>query len=730
MTISTFPPDRHLPLSPMHHQPRFEIETKADDFDLGSGLRILRRRIVMILVLVILFTTAALAAIWDLKPSYRSESRLIIHKPLATTLSAEEAGRNEPLDLRSEMERLLSRSVAERVIRDLRLDELVEFNPALRKASFVSQARDMLRGLIDRRKNAPPEQDGLERIIPEYYGALRVWRDSLGDVIHIGFEATDPELAAAAPNQLISVYLDERNDGIRRRLDAAEVWARQRIEEQQKIAEAARVAADTYREMMGGALSEEAPGEQLKSVAELNERQATIAQNRAEIAGEITVLEKADESSAALSSISAPGNIGAIAEDFRAQQRDLDRLLDTYEENAQAVIDRRASIAKSRADLMLAVDRYLQSLRARLIALDREYDAVRSDLMVADEKRSRSLLAQAELARLERAFDREQTALDKLEGQRRSLAGEAMLPGTEVEVLSPAAVPIGPQGRGRLFYLVSAFLASTSIAITAAFLVEMLDKRIRSFDQLAGTARMIPAGYIPQLRRNGWRKPLKPFAKVPDDAFEGAIHSLLNSLKQASGGSLPASIVVTPVGDGGCKSLVARSLAAELVSNGCSVLLVDGNLRGGDLETFFKSELKQGLNEYLRGQASIGDIIHHDSRSGMDFIPAGKTGLKGRASSAGLAEIIAMACTRGQIVIFTCASASRSTETIKLSTLAERTLLIVEWATTSRRAVDLSLRHLRGSRNGEIMIAINGVDAKRNALYNFSDSELFSGPTA
>ncbi|WJH37623.1 exopolysaccharide biosynthesis protein (plasmid) [Aliirhizobium terrae] len=722
MTISTFPPDRHLSLSSMHHEPRFEVEAKSDEFDLDSFWRILRRRITMVVVIVAFLTSAALIAIWDMKPIYRAESRLIIHKPLATTLSAEEAGRNEPLDLKSETERLLSRSIAERIIHDLRLDELIEFNPALRGTSVIGEVRKILRGLVDRHKRETTEQNSLELIIPEYYAALRVWRDGLGDVIHIGFEATDPQLAAAAPNKLISVYLEERNESIRHRLDAAEVWIRQRIEEQQKITDAARLASDAYREEMGALLSLEAPGEQLKSLAELNERQVTIAQNRADVAAAITVLEKADDAPVALNTLSLPENVREVAEEFRVQQRDLDRLLDTYDDGAQVVIDRRVSIAKSRAALGLAVERYLQSLRARLIALDQEYAAVHSDLATADEKRSRSVIAQAELVRFERAFDREQTALDKLEGQRRSLAGEAMLPGTEVEVLSPAAVPIGPQGRGRLFYLVSALIASTSLAITAAFLAELIDKKIRSFDQLTGITRIIPAGYIPRKKRRGLRNPLAR----NNDGFDGAIHDLANFLKQSNGGSMPASIVVTPTRSGDSGSLVARSLAMELVSTGCSVLLVDGNLGRGNLDAFFKSGLKRGLNDFLNGQAAISEIVHHDLQNGLDFIPSGKVSPSLRPTITGLAEIIAVARARGQIAVFTSAPASHAPEATKLSTLVDRTLMIVDWATINRRAVELNLRHLRGSRTTEILVAINGVDVKRNALYNFTDSEFSS----
>ena len=156
MTISTLPPDSNVSFSSMRYAPRFPIEAKSDDFDLTSGLRLIRRRIAMIVAISMLLMAPAVAVISGLKPTYHAESRLMIHRPLATTLSAEDSGRNDPLDLTSETERLLSRSVAERVIRDLRLDERPEFNPALRKTSLVGKAREILRGLVDSEKPSLP----------------------------------------------------------------------------------------------------------------------------------------------------------------------------------------------------------------------------------------------------------------------------------------------------------------------------------------------------------------------------------------------------------------------------------------------------------------------------------------------------------------------------------------------------------------------------------------------
>ena len=725
MTISTVPPDRNSSLSSMRYDPRFQVETRSDDFDLTSGLRLIRRRAVMIGAIVAVLMAVAAAAISGLKPTFHAESRLIIHTPLATTLGAEDSGRNDPLNVTSETERLLSRSIAERVIRELRLDEWPEFNPALQKASLIDEIRAMLRGLVDRERPSSSVRSDIEPIIPKFYKALRVWRDGQGDVIQIGFDASDPELAASVPNRLISIYLEERKESLRGRLDAAEDWILQRIVEQQIRAKTARRAADEYQETMDLGSDDDAQVEPIKAIIELGERRTKIEQSRAEARATISALETGDDASLALQNIVVPDSIGAMQRELRVQEQDLERLLETYGNTAEAVVDLRARILKSRTDLSLVVDRYIQSIRAKLATLDQEDDAVRSALAAAHEKRSRFALAQTELARLQRMAEKEQTALDRLEEQRRGLAGQALLPGAELEVLSPAAVPLAPQGRGRLFYLAGALLASISIAVTAAFAVEMLDKTVRSFDQVAGMSRIVPAGFIPRLKKKDRGNPATLFGGMQDGMFDEAIRNVLTSLKQSNGGRLPNSIVVTSAHSGEGKSLIARSLAVELAANGNPVMLVDGDLRRGNLDSLFKSELKQGLNEFLSGLTGLQDIIHHHP-SGIDFIPAGNPSLHRHAYSSGAADIIEMARARGKIVVFDSAPVLASLDTMRLTAAAERTLVVAKWGGTSRRALEFCLQQLRSSQNSELFVTINNVIPKKHAQYNFSDSELFS----
>ncbi|CAN7741143.1 Wzz/FepE/Etk N-terminal domain-containing protein [Rhizobium leguminosarum] len=722
MTISTVPPDRNLPISQMRYDPRFQVETKADNFDLAAAFRLVRRRMIMIIAITALLMAPTVIIISGFKPAYQAWARLIIHQPLATSLGADDS-HSDLLDAKSETERLLSRSIAERVVHELRFNVRPEFNPALREISFIDRIRAMLRGLFDTEKPTSPVRDNIDAIIPEYFRALGVWHEDKSDVIQISFTSNDPELAAAVPNRIISIYLDERKDSLGSRLDSAQKWIRQRITEQQARADIARDAARNYQESMDVVSKEDAQDERIKSIIEVTGREGKIEESRLEVKATISTLEATDNASVAAENIAVPDNISTKQRDLRGQEQDLARLLQTYDGNAETVVDLRGKIQESRADLNLATKQYLQTMRAKLAALDHEAKSIQSILAEAHEKRTRDALVQSELTRLQHIADLEQTSLDKLEDQRRDLAAKAMLPGAELEVLSPASVPIAAQGRGRLFYLVGALLAAISGAVTAAFVIEMSDRTVRSFDQIAAMARTIPAGLIPRLAR--WENSKTMFEHMPVPMFDEAIRTVVLSLKQSNGGKSPSSIVVTSAHSGEGKSLVARSLAIELAAAAIPVLLVDGDLRRGKLDSFFRSGLMYGLNEFLNGQADIRDIVYRHP-SGIDFIPSGRFSLQRRTRSNGLAEIIEMAGAAGQIVIFDSAPVLASTDTVHLTALAERTLAVVRWGKTSRRAVEFSLQQMKSSRNSEIVVAINNVNPKSHALYNFSDSELFS----
>ena len=493
--------------------------------------------------------------------------------------------------------------------------------------------------------------------------------------------------------------------------------------EQQARVNAARDAVAQYRQGIGS-VSADAQAEQIRSVGELNDKLSQILQSRAEVAATIAALETGND--AAIQKIVVPESVGTLQRDLRAQNKELDKLLQTYGDNADEVISLREKILKSKTDLDFETERFLQSQRAKLTVFDRQQASVQSALTLAREQLSQAAPAQVELTRLLRVTETEQTALDKLVDQSRSLVAQAALPPVEVEVLSPADVPLQPQGRGRMFYLIGAVLASLSVAGTAAFVREMMDKSVRSHEQLEGIADLAPAGLLPMLSASAGKNLPMVFGHSEGGMFAEAVRAVAMSLKQANGGKFPGSLVVTSAHSGEGKTLVARSLAIELVASGHRVLLVDGDLRCGDMGSLFKSGVRVGLNEFLTGQAELAEVIYHHANSGIDFIPRGNPSLSKRPHLPDLLEIVKVARANGQILIFDSASILASTDTAHLAGLADRTLLVVRWAKTSRRLVEYAAQRLQSVKRSEVMVVINNVDPKKHALYGFRDSEIFS----
>jgi tyrosine-protein kinase Etk/Wzc len=71
------------------------------------------------------------------------------------------------------------------------------------------------------------------------------------------------------------------------------------------------------------------------------------------------------------------------------------------------------------------------------------------------------------------------------------------------------------------------------------------------------------------------------------------------------------------------KSFVSANFAAVMAASGKRVLLIDADLRNGQLHRYFGVKRDQGLSRAIRGQSSLDEVIHHDVFENLDFIPTG-----------------------------------------------------------------------------------------------------------
>jgi uncharacterized protein involved in exopolysaccharide biosynthesis/Mrp family chromosome partitioning ATPase len=694
-------------------------EPSDDALDLLAIFRLVRRRLWMIIGLTLLVTAAALPPILNLEKVYYAESRLLIQ----SSLIAPEQDQQNQLDISTEVERLLSRTIAERVIRQLKLDAREEFNPALRDEPMPDQLRRRIRSIFTE-DTVPAETSEARRmdlIVPEFFQALSIRRNGVSPVVQIGFSSKDPTLAAKVPNALLSIYFDERNRKLRNRVEIAENYLLGRIGEQRARVTAAREAVRHFRET-SGLISSESQSDGAQTVSTLSARRAAIQRERVELNATLATIDISTdaETNEALTS-DALSELRGIQ---RTQRLNLARLQRIFGGNQPDVLAARAEIEDTRKAIEREGRRQVAALKVRREMLDIEDKAIGSEMELAQQRLSRLLLSEAELTSLLRVVEGEQSELNALEDKRRDVVAQAGLPAVEAEVLSPAIPPIYPQGRGRMIYMVGALIGAGAIAVTIACIRELLDESLRSFQQLRPSVRSRPGGMLPAVPRKyaADLPSLQPSRGHP--GFETAIRGLILSLGIGRERNAGPSLVVTSALPGEGKSLIAAAIAIELARSRRGVLLVDCNPQSEVRSFSFRADGHPGLLEASGGDVSLDSIVRRDEASGIDFIPWGTQARYGLLDQLLVERILKIARDRSQTVIFDAGAVLASPEAALLSSIADRTLLLVRWGRTSRKAAEAAVRRLETMSCEDICVAVNRVKPRRHMRYGFKDFDL------
>jgi len=187
----------------------------------------------------------------------------------------------------------------------------------------------------------------------------------------------------------------------------------------------------------------------------------------------------------------------------------------------------------------------------------------------------------------------------------------------DVKILDPAVTPRRPTSNSAPRIILLGFLASIGLALAVALLLDQLDKRFRYPDQVRDLGLTI-LGAVPALNRGkeGLQKPADAAQTL--EAFRSIRLNLAHSY-----GSGPVRLTISSPGPNEGKSLICSNLALSFAEAGYKTLLIDGDIRRGELHKTFDVERRPGLLDFLGGEAAVADILRPTSHSGLTLIPCG-----------------------------------------------------------------------------------------------------------
>jgi tyrosine-protein kinase Etk/Wzc len=187
-------------------------------------------------------------------------------------------------------------------------------------------------------------------------------------------------------------------------------------------------------------------------------------------------------------------------------------------------------------------------------------------------------------------------------------------------ILDPAVVPRRPIREVAVRVMLAAVAASLGLGVGLALLLDRMDSRVRYPEQVTSQMGLPILGAIPRVKTvpNGRQPVAKDTMRVVE-----ALRGVRLGLSHAHGTAGPLMVTVTSPGPGEGKSFVVSNLALAFADAGHRTIVIDGDVRRGELHRALGGVRKPGLTDFLNGQVEQDKVQQRTQFDRLTFIGAG-----------------------------------------------------------------------------------------------------------
>lgn len=673
-----------------------------------------------IFMLTLMVTLLAALVVFQMTPIYRGTALLLIEnvKSKVLTLNDLYGGQRDSMEaFNSQVQIIHSRSVAERVVRKLKLYDHPAMNPRLQKGWFGNEptvAREMT------------EEQMVAAVVGRIAGGLTIEPILRSQIVKVSFNSPDRELAAKVANAVVDAYIDNDLESRSEMTQKASGWLTQRMEGIRSKLEESEKALQHYREQenivdnKGLVLS--GTGKQFEQVAtnlisarmRFSEAQAAYNQVKDHKGQPLEVLE----------------SIPAVLRDSTVQQM----------KNTEAEAIRKVNEYKSRyapahpkmiaaeTELKSARDGLAQAINAVINGIYREYEIARDNANAAAGAKAQTQAEIQSISRkesllsvLQREVDSNRQLYDNFINKAKETEATANLQSTAGRLIDPAIQPISPMSPKKFKVIVSAMLLGLLASVALVLLRDYLDNTLRSEQDVERRLGVGVLGTVPLLdKKEGGDNPSSVFLGNPDSIFAESIRGLRTLVLLSAIDEPHRVVIVTSTVPGEGKTTIAISLAFAL-GQIKRVLIIDADMRrpmvGKNLGEV--SSTGAGLVDFLAGEAELKQCIRKTSSPNVFMLPAGKrlNSPLELISSHKFGDTIEQLKQQFDVVVIDCPPLRPVSDSLVISRYANAVLYVVKADGVPHQLIGTAIKSLRDVGAPLLGVVLNQMNHKKADRY-------------
>lgn len=309
-------------------------------------------------------------------------------------------------------------------------------------------------------------------------------------IVEVAYTTADPRVAARLANEYANGYIRTSLEMVTSPAKRTQAWFDTQMQDLRKKLEESQQRLTAFQQTQGIVATEERVDTESKVLTDLSNQVVTAEAETRQLRLTVQQLEQAI--AAGQSVLTVPvvfenGVVQGVSANLRqleSKQAELSARLGVNHPQYQRTV---VEVQEARSKLDDAVDSVVNSVR-NSVALSQEKENRVKEAFAAQKKLVLSLKDQRDqMAVLERDVESAAAIYNTALTQFNQTNLRAVVDQTNVSVVDPAAVPGSPSGPNVLKNLVLAIFAGGVLGVGLIVLFELLDRRVRSKDDIIGT---------------------------------------------------------------------------------------------------------------------------------------------------------------------------------------------------------------------------------------------------